>query len=67
MKRWRVNWVHLGELTLLPGSATATATVEVRSNAGVIGRMDDTWHVVHTRAGWRIDREKSEFQVGFGP
>ena len=67
MTRWRVDWVHLGELTLLPGSATATAAVQFRSNAGAINRVDDSWHVVQTRAGWRIDREKSEFQPGFGP
>jgi hypothetical protein len=73
MTQWRVDWIHLGELTLLPGSATATATatatasMEVRSNAGDINRMDYTFHLVDSRVGWRVDREESEFQPGYGP
>jgi len=69
MTQWRVDWVHLGELTLLPGSATATATasMEVRSNAGSNNRMDYMFHLVDSRGGWRIDREESEFQLGYGP
>ena len=67
MTWWRVDWVHLGELTLLPRSAAATASVEVRSNAGAINRMDYTFHLVDSRVGWRIDREESEFQLGYGP
>jgi len=67
MTWWRVDWVHLGELTLLPASATVTAAVEVRSNAGVVDRVDYTWHLVPTRVGWRIDREDFEFEPGYGP
>jgi hypothetical protein len=69
MTWWRVDWVHLGELSLLPESTTATATgsAEYRSNGGDINRVDFTWHLVLTGAGWRIDREESEYQLGYGP
>lgn len=67
MTNWHVDWVHLNELTLYPGSATATASAEFRSNAGALNRMDYTFHLVDTNAGWRIDREESEFQIGWGP
>ncbi|HLJ68918.1 MAG TPA: hypothetical protein VKX16_16315 [Chloroflexota bacterium] len=69
MTHWRVDWVHLGELTLLPGSSTATATgsAEYWSNGGVLNRLDYTWHLLHTTAGWRVSREESEFQLGYGP
>jgi hypothetical protein len=69
MTWWRVDWVHLGELSLLPGSATAaaTASMEVRSNKGYISRMDYTFHLAHTTIGWRIDQEQSEFELGYGP
>ena len=63
----RVDWVHLGELTMFPGSARATASAEVRSNMGYIDRMDYTFHLVDTSSGWRIDREESEYQPGYGP
>lgn len=69
MTWWRVDWVHLGELTLLPASSTATGTgtAEFRSNAGAINRVDYTWHLVDTRAGWRIAREDLAFEPGYGP
>ena len=69
MTHWRVDWVHLGELTLLPGSATATATgsSEYRSNGGAVNRLDYTWNLVHTHTGWRVDQQESEFQLGYGP
>ncbi|HEX6506919.1 MAG TPA: hypothetical protein VF221_04735, partial [Chloroflexota bacterium] len=65
--QWRVDWVHLGELTLLPGSATATASAEVRSDRGTINRMDYRFRLVDTRAGWRVDQEDFNFQPGYGP
>lgn len=64
---WRVDWVHLGELTLLPGSATAGASVELRSNTGDISHIDDTFHLVDLKVGRRMEREESEFQPGYGP
>jgi hypothetical protein len=67
MTWWRVDWVHLGELTLLPGSATATVSAEFRSNRDAINRVNYTYHLVPSKAGWRIDREDWEFQPGFGP
>jgi hypothetical protein len=69
MTWWRVDWVHLGELTLLPGSGTATATAsaEFRSNGGALNRLDYTFHLVDTAAGWRINQEQSQFEVGYGP
>jgi hypothetical protein len=64
---WRVAWVHLGELTLLPGNADVTASVEYQSNGGAVNRVDDTFHLVDTRQGWRIDLEGSQFENGYGP
>lgn len=67
MTWWRVEWVHLGELTLLPGSATATVSAEFRSNGGATNRVNYTYHLVHSKIGWRINREDWEFQPGDGP
>lgn len=67
MSHWRVTWVHLDQLTLLPGSADATASAEFQSNLGSVNRIDYSCHLVHTSAGWRVDREQSEFQLGYGP
>jgi hypothetical protein len=67
MTNWRVDWIHLNELTLLPGHVTATASAEVRSNGGAINRLDYTFGLVQTRAGWRIDRETSAFELGYEP
>jgi hypothetical protein len=69
MLHWQVDWVRLGELTLFPWSATATATASVQysSSRGAINRLSYTWHLVDTRAGWRTDREESAFEPGYGP
>jgi hypothetical protein len=69
MTQWRVDWIHLGELSLLPGSETARATssAEFRSNGGAINRLDYAYHLVYSRSGWRIDREEWAFQPGYGP
>lgn len=63
---WRIDWVHLGELTLSPRSATATATEEAKSD-GVINRVNYTWKLVRTRIGWRINQEDWTFPSGSGP
>ena len=64
-----VHWIHLNELDLLPGSSTATATLskEVGSRDGVVNRMDETYHLVDTRAGWRIDGWNGHYEPGYGP
>lgn len=67
MSWWRVDWVHLGELVVRRGSATATGSMEARSNRGVINRVQYTWYLLHLRSGWRIDRETWEFVPGYGP
>jgi hypothetical protein len=69
MTQWRVDWIRLGELNLLPGSATAraTASAEFQSNRGAINRLDYTYHLVRSQVGWRIDQEESNFQPGYGP
>lgn len=63
-----VDWVHLNQLDLLPGSTTATATLtrEVHNSAG-INREDETYHLVDTKAGWRIDGWTMHLEPGYGP
>jgi hypothetical protein len=65
----RIDWIHLGALSYLPGSSTATAraSAEFRSNGGDISRADYTYGLVRTAAGWRIDREQSDYEPGYGP
>lgn len=67
MTNWKVHWVHLDELTLLPGSANATASAEFRSNGSVINRLDYTFHLVRTAKGWRVEHEDSQFEPGYDP
>lgn len=69
MTWWRIHWVHPGDLMLLPGSTTATATasVQYRSNRGALNRLDYNFHLVDTAAGWRISQEQFQFEVGYGP
>jgi hypothetical protein len=67
MTAWRVDWIHLGELTLGPRRATATASAELRSNGGAVDRLDYTYDLVKTGAGWRINAEDFQFEGGSGP
>jgi len=69
MSPWWVDWIHLGTLQTLPGSSTATATAsaEVSSRSGALNRMDYTFHLIHSRAGWRIKTDDSQFEPGYGP
>lgn len=67
MMPWRMDWFHLGELALLPRSATATASAQFRSNTGVLNRLDYTFHLVKTAAGWRVDDDQFRFESGSGP
>jgi hypothetical protein len=46
---------------------TATGSAEFGSNGEIINRVSYTWHLVDTRAGWRIDQEEWAFQSGYGP
>jgi hypothetical protein len=64
-----IDWIHLNELNILPGSTTATATLskETRNGLGVINRSDETFHLVDTKAGWRIDGWDTQFEPGYGP
>jgi hypothetical protein len=64
---WRIDWIHLGTLTLWPGGATATASEEERSNGNIVDRGDYTFHLVHTSAGWRVDGWDFHFEPGYGP
>jgi hypothetical protein len=65
-ERWRVDWVHLGDLTMDSRGATASASMQA-SAGGAISRMDYTYHLVDTPAGWRIDRWNFKWEGGFGP
>jgi hypothetical protein len=64
-----IDWIHLSELNILPGSRTATATLtkETRNRLGIINRVDETYHLVDTKWGWRVDRWDMHFEPGYGP
>lgn len=68
MSLWHVNWIHLSELTLFPSGSTATASASAEFQSGdAINRLDFTYHLIRTTAGWRIDRDESNFQPDWGP
>jgi hypothetical protein len=65
---WKVDWVHLGGLTLFPGRLTATAAASAEyANDLTLNRLDYTLHLQRTPIGWRVDRMDSQFEPGYGP
>jgi hypothetical protein len=67
LTQWRVDWVDLHDLSVDGRSATATGSMQVHSNGGVVDRIDSTVHLRRTTHGWRVTRDTSTFEPGYGP